>query len=67
MPLNISLKALRANKGLTMDDVAEGLGCTRETYRNKESGKTKLSLDEGFVLANLFDCSITDIWKATKA
>lgn len=67
MPLNISLKGLRANAGMSMEQVADRLGVCRETYRKKECNETKISLDEGFALAELFNCSIVDIWNATKA
>lgn len=66
MPLNISLKGLRANCGMSLEQVAEVLGISRETYRKKEANETKLTLDEGFTLAELFNCSIADIRSATK-
>lgn len=66
MAVQVSLKGLRANSNLSLEEVASKLGITRVAYTNKETGKTKLSLEEGFALADLFGCSITDIYEATK-
>lgn len=66
MAVQISLKALRANNNLSLKEVADTIGVSRETYSKKESGESKITLDEGFALAELFNCSIADIRDATR-
>ena len=67
MEITVSLKALRVTNNLSLEDVASKLGITRETYRKKESGESKLTLDEGFALAELFNCSISEIKNCLKS
>lgn len=66
MAVNVSLKGLRCNANYSLEEVASKLNISRETYRKKESGETNLTLTEGFALANLFGCSVEDIYQATK-
>ena len=66
MAMKVSLKGLRAGNNMSMEQVASELGISRETYRKKETGETKITLDEGFALAGLFKCSIMDIHEASK-
>lgn len=41
MKINISLKAVRANTGMTQKDWAKALGVSDETVKNWETGKTE--------------------------
>lgn len=66
MAVNISLKGLRCNSNFSLEEVATKLGVSRETYRKKENGETNLTLAEGFALAEMFNCSISDIHEASK-
>lgn len=63
----MTLKAMRVNKNLSRKEVAEKLGVTVECYRRKESNQSELKLSEGFLLAELFGVSISDIKKAVEA
>ena len=61
---NITLVGLRANAGLSQEEVAESLEISRESYRNKEKGNSRLFLDEALKLGDLFDVSVEVICKA---
>lgn len=50
-----NLKELRKNAHLTQQEVAKHLGIKRTTYRNLESGPTKLINETVLRLAALFD------------
>lgn len=59
------IKALRAYNGLNQTEVAEVLGCTYQTYNNKENGKTNFTLLELDTLAKLFNIPVTNFFKDT--
>lgn len=61
----MSIKALRANVNLSQEQVAEYLGISRESYRNKENGKRKFTFEEGHKLSDLFNVSLDMIYQAT--
>lgn len=54
--LNIKrkLRAIRAEHGLTQQDLADILGITKEGYRNKENGKTEFKQSEINDILDLF-------------
>lgn len=56
----MSIRAMRVNANLTQEQVAEKLGITRLSYRNKENGKTEFKLKELLVLCELFDVELND-------
>lgn len=45
----------RKERGETQKDVADLLGVSEESYRNKELGKTQFKMDEMFVLASHYN------------
>lgn len=57
------LKALRAERGLTQEDLARKLKVTRQTVNAIEQGKYLPSLGLAFKIAKLFEKSIEEIFK----
>ena len=57
------LKALRAERNWTQQDLAERAGVSRQTIHSIEAGKYDPSLPLAFVLARLFDASIEEVFE----
>ncbi len=47
---------------MTQSEVADYLGISIKTYRDKEKGKSEFTQDEMFALSELFNCGIEDIF-----
>lgn len=63
--MRITLKASRANVGLTQDEVAKALNVTRKTVSSWENGKTVPNIDKIEALCALYGRRYDDIqWKA---
>lgn len=45
-----NLVAEMARKGVTTQDLADAMGCVRETVSRKITGKTKITLEEAFLI-----------------
>lgn len=65
---NIIFETVRtemARKFITIQQMADTLGCTRDTLSNKLSGKTMLNLDEAFTLNEVYfpEIDIRDLFK----
>lgn len=61
------LRALRKEKGLTCEDMAEVLGLeTKSAYSKKENGSTKFSLDDAKKVSSILNKSIEDIFFTDK-
>lgn len=57
-----NLYALRKEKGLTQEDVANYLHISQQTYRNKELGHKLFNAEEMFELSHLFHKPIENIF-----
>lgn len=55
--------AYLARDGVTRKSIADRLGCTPETLKNKLDGITQFTLDEAFELADIIGCSADDFRK----
>lgn len=55
------VQAIRRAKGLTQADVGAALGLSEGGWRNYETGRAVLKINQLPVLANLLDCSIADL------
>ncbi|MBD8005853.1 helix-turn-helix transcriptional regulator [Bacillus norwichensis] len=53
----------RREKGLYQKDVARKIGIHPQTYHEKECGKKDFSLREAKALANLFGCTLNDLFQ----
>jgi putative transcriptional regulator len=56
------LKALRAERNWTQQDLADRAGVSRQTIHSIEAGKYDPSLPLAFVLARVFDARIEDLF-----
>jgi putative transcriptional regulator len=57
------LRVLRAEKKWTQEDLATAIGVSRQTINAIEKEKFDPSLPTAFRMANLFECSIEDIFQ----
>ncbi|KFI46711.1 putative transcriptional regulator [Bifidobacterium bohemicum] len=57
-----TLPQLRSDKGLSQEALAEAVGVSRQTIISIEKGRFDPSLPLAFRLAELFDCTIEDIF-----
>ena len=62
IPVKSKLKVLRAERDWSQAQLAEALGVSRQTINAIETGKYDPSLPLAFKMAELFDCSIEDIF-----
>lgn len=62
VPLRNRLEALRKQKGLTQEELADRLEVSRQTIGSLESGRYNPSILLAFKIAGLFDLSIEDIF-----
>ena len=58
----ISLKAARVDKGYTQEDAAKLMGVGKDTIRNWEKGKTKISASNFQKLCSIYERSQADIF-----
>jgi len=56
----------RAKYNLSQNDLAEKLNISLPSYRNKENGKSKFSLDEAKKISDIFQKSIMEIFFETE-
>ena len=56
------IRALRKNKKITQDDLADAVGVTRQTIISIESGKYNASLQLAFKIAGYFGVKIEDVF-----
>lgn len=65
--MQYKLYDLRKNvKHMTQEDVAEYLGISVQSYRDKEKDKRPFTQDEMFALSHLFDLNIDTIFLPRK-
>ena len=60
--LENNIRALRKNKKITQDDLADAVGVTRQTIISIESGKYNASLQLAFKIAGYFGVKIEDVF-----
>jgi putative transcriptional regulator len=58
----MTLNMLREKKGLTLEQVAEVLGKSKQCYWNYEKGIRKIPLDIAIKLSNIYGVKIEDIF-----
>lgn len=59
------LKALRTLKNISVKEIAEVLGITRDSYYLKERKKNKFTLDEAKKIADMMQMSIEEVFYNT--
>lgn len=65
--IHTNLKAIRMEKGLTQEAVAERVGLTRQALSGYETGKRQPGIDVLIKLAEIYEVSIEDILSGQKA
>lgn len=60
--MNNHLRALRAERGWSQQDLAQQLEVSRQSVNAIETGRYDPSLPLAFKIAELFDCAIEDIF-----
>lgn len=60
---SLELKLARMRAGYTQEQAANALGIVLMSYANKERGRTKISLEESVVMADLFGLTATEYVK----
>ena len=63
MALNENLKKLRADKGLTQEEVAKSVGVAQPVYNGYEAGVKCPSLGTAKALADLFEITVDELIK----
>lgn len=56
------LYALRKEKGFSQQQMADMLDISSRSYREKELSRSAFNSDEMFIIANMFDRDIADIF-----
>lgn len=64
--MQVKLRGLRAEHGLTQADLARMIGVTRQTYSEKEIGNQPFKAEELFIISAYFDKPIEDIFLSKK-
>lgn len=62
--LKKKLKILRVNLGLTQEEFAKFIDIPLSTYRKKENGESKFTLDEAYKISKLANGTIEEIFFA---
>lgn len=60
--LKSNIEKLIAEKGLRKDFIAGKLGVSVKQLRNYETGKSLIPIDKGFLLAELLDCNLDELY-----
>ena len=61
MVTNLYIK--RREKRLKQKDVAKKIGIHPQSYHLKETGKRQFTIQEGLMLAKVFDCTLNDLFQ----
>ena len=61
MIVNLYIK--RKERKLLQKDVAQKIGIHPQSYHLKESGKREFTLSEAIKLAEIFDCSLDELFR----
>lgn len=60
--MKVSLKAARVNAELTRKEVVKYLGFSIDTLKSIENGKRQVKITELYILCDLYNCTIDDIF-----
>lgn len=59
--MNLQMKRLRKQEKLTQSELAEKIGTTTRKVGAWESGETAISLEDAYVAADFFKCSLDEL------
>ena len=60
--MQIYLYQLRKEKGITQKELAQKIGISETAYRQKEKGQRAFKLDEMFIIADILEKDIGEIF-----
>ena len=60
--MQIYLYQLRKEKGITQKEMAQNLGISETSYRQKEKGQRAFKSDEMFIIADILEKDIGEIF-----
>lgn len=60
--MQIYLYQLRKEKGITQKEMAQKIGISETTYRQKEKGQRAFKSDEMFIIADILEKDIGEIF-----
>ncbi|WP_277680351.1 helix-turn-helix transcriptional regulator [Gracilibacillus dipsosauri] len=63
MTKNIKLYVARRERNMYQKDVAKKIGLHPQTYHEKECGKKDFTLTEAKMLAQIFNCTLNDLFQ----
>jgi putative transcriptional regulator len=67
MQIDNKIKILRVTKGdLTQQDLADQVGCSRQTIHSIESGKFVPSVELALKIAKALSCKVEDIFELSE-
>ncbi|ALX50431.1 helix-turn-helix transcriptional regulator [Lentibacillus amyloliquefaciens] len=66
MTKNINLYIARREHDIYQKDIANKLGIHPQTYHEKERGKKDFTLTEARMLAQIFECTLNDLFQEEK-
>ncbi|MBQ9952194.1 MAG: helix-turn-helix transcriptional regulator [Clostridia bacterium] len=64
--MRTNLRQLRAERGISQEELAVAVGTTRQTITSIETGKYTASLPLAYKIAKYFDLSIEDVFDFTE-
>lgn len=64
--MQIYLYQLRKEKGITQRELAQKLGISETAYRQKEKGKRAFKSDEMFIIADILEKNIGEIFSDSR-
>lgn len=64
--MQIYLYQLRKEKGITQKELAQKLGISETAYRQKEKGKRAFKSDEMFIIADILEKDIGEIFSDSR-
>ena len=67
MPLENRLRAMRVDRGWTQEELAQGVGVTRQTIHAIEKGGYEPSIRLALELARAFGASVDDVFWLARA
>ena len=64
--MRTNLRRLRAERGISQEELAAAVGTTRQTITSIETGKYTASLPLAYKIAKYFELSIEDVFDFTE-
>ena len=65
--MQICLYQLRKEKGISQKELAQRLGISETTYRQKEKGRSAFWSDEMFIIADIFGRNVSEIFSVPRS